>query len=248
LNNYVICTVARSGKSWIAETLYWLGLGYGEEVLTHFARNCAPGQDRLRAAFDGEGMAGFARAFAKVRIEAGEPCVGVTLQWTNLEIIAAEKQPSELAAFIEALSPCVVFFLRRRDVLSQAISHYLMMESGYYHSTSPESRRPQRASVRYNRCEIDKYLEFTQRSYAGWSDLFAAADVVPEVLDYENFVDDPKRAFISLAERIAGRSFEPEAIIAAAACQSKISDETDSAFRARYLEADAGNHEGIHEG
>lgn len=235
MNNYVICTVQRSGKSWIAETLNMLGLGYGMELLTEFERNCAPGQDRLRAALDSEGMAGLARTFAKERIEAGMPCVGVTLQGVNLDMIQAERRPGELTAFVEALSPCIVFFLQRRDVLSQAISHYLMMESGYYHSTWPESRRSQRATVRYDRAEIERFLEFTERGYAGWSDLFAAAGLVPEILHYEDFIDDPKRSYAGLAERIAGRSFEPEAIVAAAACYSKVSDETDIAFRARYL-------------
>jgi LPS sulfotransferase NodH len=218
-----------------------LGLGYGIELLTEFERNSAPGQDGLRAALDGDGMIGFARAFAKQRIEGGMPCASITLQWsdfdakTDFDVIDHEDRARRLNALIEGLSPCVVFFLHRTDVLSQAISHVLANGSGYYHSTCPEGRRPQRARVPYNREEIEEYLIYTRRCYAEWSHLFSVAGVVPEVLHYEDFVQDPIQNFASLAQRIAGCSFKPEAISAASAFHSKISNETDEAFRARYL-------------
>jgi LPS sulfotransferase NodH len=228
-----------------------LGLGYGIELLTEFERNSAPGQHRLRSAFVSEGMSGLARAFAKQSIESGMPCASITLQWSDFdaksdfEIIDHEDRASRLKALIDGLNPCVIFFLRRRDVLAQAISHFLANESGYFHSTCSEGRRPQRAGVRYNHSEIERYLVYTQRCYAEWINLFAVAGVTPEVLHYEDFVEDQTQSFAGLADRIAGRSFLPEAIntrsllpeaiTAASASYTKVSDEIDNAFRARYL-------------
>jgi LPS sulfotransferase NodH len=99
--------------------------------------------------------------------------------------------------------------------------------------------------VRYNHSEIERYLVYTQRCYAEWINLFAVAGVKPEVLHYEDFVEDQTQSFAGLADRIAGRSFLPEAIntrsllpeaiTAASASYTKVSDEIDNAFRARYL-------------
>jgi LPS sulfotransferase NodH len=218
-----------------------LGLGYSIELLTEFERNSAPGQHLLRAALDSEGMSGLAKEFTKLQIEAGMPCACMTLQWSNFDakydsdIIDHEDRASRLNAIIDSLSPCVVFLLRRRDVLSQAISHFLANESGYYHSTCPEGGRLQRARVRYKRADIERFLVYTQRCYAEWSNLFAVAGVVPEVLYYENFVENPIQSFTDLADRIAERSFKPEVITAASVFYRKLSDETDEAFRTRYI-------------
>ncbi len=226
----------------MAETLNMLGLGYALELMTEFGRGSAPGQERLRAALASEGMSGLAKAFAQHSYDAGMKCAGITLQWSDFdakddfEIIDHEDRSDRLKALIDGLNPCIVFFLQRRDVLSQAVSHFLANESQYYHSTCPEELRPQRARVSYNRAEIEKFLSYTQRCYAEWSNLFARAGVVPQTLYYEDFVDNPLQSYADLAERIAGTSFKPEVIAAAAAFHSKISDEKDKAFRARYLE------------
>jgi len=235
MNNYVVCAVQRAGKTWIVNTLNRLGLGDGMELLTEFERNCAPEQARLSAAADSGGMAGLARAFAEVTVEEGLPCVGLALQWNNLDVIPTERRPAELTGFIRALNPCTVFFLRRRDVLAQAISHYLMFESGYAHSTDPDSARQQRAGVPYDRAVLDRWVAFTRQGYAGWSNLFAAAGMEPVNLYYEDFVDNPKTSFAGLAERIAGRGFDPEVVGAAATGLSRVSDEKNEVFRARYL-------------
>ncbi len=218
-----------------------LGLGYAIELLTEFQQGSAPGQELLEAAFDDEGMCGLAKCFVKQSIEAGAPCVSMTLQWSDFdakddfEIIYHAGRVRKLKALVDSLSPCIVFFLQRRDILSQGISHFLANQSGYYHSTSPQERRSQRASVRYDRAEIERYSVYTERCYAEWNNLFALAGITPEILWYENFVESPGHHFSNLAERIAGRTFKPEIISAASAFCSKVSDETDIAFRTRYL-------------
>jgi LPS sulfotransferase NodH len=218
-----------------------LGLGYAIELLTEFQQNSAPEQELLQAEFDREGMYSLAKCFVKQSIEADAPCASITLQWSDFdakddfEIIYHAGRVKKLKALINGLSPCIVFFLRRRDVLSQGISHFLASQSGYYHSTSPEERRYQRAYVRYDRVEIERYSVYTQRCYAEWSNLFALSGIVPEILYYEDFVESPIQSFSNLAERIAGRSFKPELIMAASTFCSKVSDETDNAFRKRYL-------------
>jgi LPS sulfotransferase NodH len=180
-------------------------------------------------------MAGLARTFIEVDSEEGYPCTGVTLQWTNLSMIEVANRASELKAFIEALQPCVTFYLRRRDILAQAISHFIMMKSGYYHSTDFEGRRRQRVNVCYDRAEIASYLDFTQRSYNSWDALLAESNITPIPLYYEYFVADPLVNFKDLAKCISGRSYSNDTIAAAASCQSKVSDSIDEAFRARYL-------------
>lgn len=234
MNNYLFFTVARSGKSWIAETLYWLGLGYGLELLTEFARGAAPDQDLLQAAYRRKGMAGLASTYMETDRKKGYPCSGVTLQWTNMSSIADGEKVAELAAFIDALQPCKLFFLRRKDVLAQAISHYIMMKTGYSHSTSPGHLRSKRSQISYNRDEIKKYIEFTEQSYEGWEGIFCKLNINPNIIYYEDFMNDPAENFLELSYLISETSYSVESITGAMSCQEKLSDSIDDDFISRF--------------
>ncbi len=218
-----------------------LGLGYAIELLTEFQQNSAPEQEALQSGFDSGGMHGLIKHFLKYSFEVGAPCASITLQWSDFdakddfEIIYHQGRVKKLKAIIDGLSPCAVFFLQRRDVLSQSISHMLASKSGFYHSTCSKERKLHRARVHYDRPEVERYLAYTKRCYIEWNNLFMLAGIVPDVLYYEDFVENPVERFSSLAVRIANISIEPEFISAASLSRSKVSDETDINFRTRYL-------------
>jgi LPS sulfotransferase NodH len=225
--------VQRSGKTWIADTLRRLGVGHGLELLTEFERGCAPEQERLNAAWL-VGVPEFIKCFSQITHCDGFSSVGISIQWSNLHsVIPATVQT--LLDIQSALMPSALYFLRRRDILGQAISHFMMMESGYAHSTEADYLRERRNHVLYNRDKIQESVNHTLGSYAGWEKIFEIAKIQPALLYYEDFVDNPVVAFGDLAEQISGVRFSPERIEEAASGLRKISNTTEEIFRRLYL-------------
>jgi LPS sulfotransferase NodH len=233
LKNYVLCSVQRSGKTWIADTLRRLGVGHGLELLTEFERGHAPEQERLTAAQAG-GMREFLNCFSEITHRDGFPSVGISIQWSNLHSVLPETMQM-LLDIESALTPSILFFLKRRDILGQAISHFLMMESGYAHSTEADDLRERRDLVLYDREKLQDSINHTQGSYAGWEHLFAMTEIQPVTLYYEDFVDNPVVAFGDLAEQISGIRFSTERIVEAVSGLRKISDARDENIRRIYL-------------
>jgi LPS sulfotransferase NodH len=210
-----------------------LGVGHGLELLTEFERGCAPEQERLNAAWS-VGVPEFIRCFSEITYCDGFPSVGISIQWSNLHSVTPETVQT-LLDIDSALTPSVLYFLRRRDILGQAISHFMMMESGYAHSTEADDLRERRDHVFYNRDKIQDSVNHTLGSYAGWDKLFEVSNIKPALLYYEDFVDNPVVAFGDLAEQISGVRFSPERIEEAAKGLRKISNTTEEIFRKLYL-------------
>lgn len=236
MKNYVLCSVQRSGKTWIADTLRRLGVGHGLELLTEFDRGSAPEQARLAAARV-DGVRDFLHCFAEITHRDGFPSVGISVQWSNLHNVGPETVQT-LREIESALTPSILYFLRRRDIVGQAISHFMMMESGYAHSTESDDLRRRRDRVRYDREKLQDSMNHTLGSYAGWEHLFEMAEIQPVTLYYEDFVDNPVVAFGDLAEQISGVRFATDRIVDAVSGLRKIACDRNEAFRTLYL---AGN-------
>lgn len=131
------------------------------------------------------------------------PSVGVSIQWSNFHNHVPETVRT-LCEIESALTLSILSVLRRRDIVGQAISHFMMMESGYAHSTESDDLRRRRDLVRYDRDKLQDSMNHTLRSYAGWEHQFEMAGLQPVTLYYEDFVDNPVVAFGDLAEQIGG--------------------------------------------
>ena len=218
-HNYIICTTQRSGKTWLAFTLRCLGAGDAPEYITLLHRNKAG----LVAAWDRGGLAGFVDAFLRQQDDGEKKRpAGLSVPWNELSWLARRSGLSEadlLDRLVELMGENTkLIFLVRRDIVAQAVSHFLLRKTGYAHSFHGEDRRESRASVEYDAREISRYLSFSQTAYMSWQALLKdrphcvvqyealAADTVNEVrrlLAYIQFGHDLTDAEI---RRCAGKT------------------------------------------
>ncbi len=184
-------------------------------------------------------MGQFLNCFSEITRQDGFPSVGISIQWSNLHDVLPET--AQMLLDIEsALAPSILYFLKRRDVLGQAISHFLMMESGYAHSTETDNLHERRGLVLYNREKLQSSVNHTRDSYVSWEKLFNMSNIQPVTIYYEDFVNNPVVAFGDMAEEITGVRFSREQIMDAASGLRKISNATDDSIRRAYLaDADA---------
>jgi LPS sulfotransferase NodH len=95
--------------------------------------------------------------------------------------------------------------LRRRDVLGQAISLAIALQTDQWSSRRDASRPPS-----YSRAFIDRCLASTKAAYLLWNHYFAAAGLEPLQLWYEDVADDPHAAVARIAAFVGGDALERE--------------------------------------
>jgi LPS sulfotransferase NodH len=90
-------------------------------------------------------------------------------------------------------------WIRREDILAQAISYEIAMQSGAWMSRQAEDREPV-----YSTSAIDRRIAEIQSGEAAWQTYFRLNRIVPLVLWYEDIASDPKKTAGMVAEFIEG--------------------------------------------
>ena len=166
--NFIICTTQRSGKTWLARTLECLGTGAAQEYVTMLHRRNA----MLVEGWDRGGIAGFVEAI--LGQQAGRPA-GLSVPWNEMSWLARQSGFSE-SELLDRLAELMgrdtrLIFLVRRDIVAQAVSHYLLRQTGYAHSFNSEESRQSRSSVEYDAKQISRYLSLSRTAYRAWQAL-----------------------------------------------------------------------------
>ena len=218
-HNYIICTSQRSGKTWLARTLECLGTGGANEYVNALHRK----RPNLVEAWDRGGLPGFVAEFMRDQTSSGaHRPAGLSLAWNEFSKLARKSDLSTgdlLDRLVELMGGDTrIIFLVRRDLVAQAVSRFLLRETGYAHSFQSKENRKSRASVDYDARQIFLSLAWSQKAYLQWGALLMSrphclvwyeelvSDTVAEVrrlLDYIGFGAEITDADI---QRCAGKT------------------------------------------
>lgn len=229
--SYAICTTQRSGKTWLAHALRNLDAGDPREYLTSLQRGIA----RIVKAYDADGWPGFMRAVRKNQTGA----VGITLHWNDLARRALNlDMPPEalLSLLLNELDPNTkVIFMRRRDVVAQAVSQYFLQKTGRAHSFQPEAGYVPREEVEYDANAISRALRSTLEHNRHWES--ALKDKPFYTLVHEDMVRDPTGILRATLRHIGiEKSFTEEELREALGHTKKLGDAKNEEFKQRFLQ------------
>jgi LPS sulfotransferase NodH len=179
---YAICTTPRSGSNWLGQLLHSTGvLGRPLEYFNGFSRRLLddptypddPREQLTRILTMGKtpngvyGLKMFAFQFRSV-----ESHIRLSRDLPNLHFV----------------------FLRRRDILGQAISWTRASQTNQYRSTQPSAGSPT-----YDRDAIAERLRLIIDENALWHSYFARNGLAPVEITYEDMLDAPQIACHQIA-------------------------------------------------
>jgi len=219
--NYMICTTQRSGKSWLCDILRRVG-GFGnpEEHVLAILRNNIP-----MATVDG-----MVRWIGDVM--KSDP-VAFALQWDAL--VALEgllgKGRNDIIRRLVTTNEFKVVFLERKDRMQQAISKYLLMQSGYGHSYQSKDLKETRDDVEFDAERIFKCHDAVTTDYLSWEALFDVVGVSPVRVTYEDMCADMRSVVVRIAEAVGRRTDDLGKEIGCVSEWKKIGDGKDVEFR-----------------
>ena len=191
---YVVFLTPRSGSTWLTSLAEGAGLGVPHEWFNldfiGMERPAATGHrpPRVRGTPD-------INAYVDAIVDEAPGVAGVELgilQALQLRELVEEPVPLDRITF---------FYLRRRDLLAQAVSYYRSITSGRWHSY--EGCRGERP-VDYDRDGIRRCRdELVDKEY-GFEMLFRSCGIEPHRLYYEDLAADPLQVLQAMA-RMLGR-------------------------------------------
>ena len=220
---YAICTVARSGSTWLAEVLGRTGvLGRPAEYFsTDFQRGTAdPDYPADRA------------AQVRLVLTAGATPNGVygfKMFPMNLDDV------SRHISWTEAFPDLRFVHLSRRDVLGQALSRVRAFQTRRWRSTLPEQAVPV-----YDGAAILDALRLTVRQDARWTVYFARNGIAPLRLVYEDALDAVAATVASVAD-LVGLEAPPASVadIGLAVQRDALTEVWRARFLSEYRDRDA---------
>lgn len=185
LRPYAICCAARSGSTLLCDLLRRSGkMGVPEEYLNpeHLAAEMAP---RLGAqSSDGTVVAAtYLRELIRRRTTPNG-VFGIKVLWSQAE----RWLPSSTFRGLMARSDLI--WLRRRDVLAQAISLVIAQQTQVWHHRDAAGPRPEPF---YDAEAIRRVLGAILSEEWAWGRFFEANQEQPTVVWYEDIVADPER-------------------------------------------------------
>lgn len=107
---------------------------------------------------------------------------------------------SAVAKHAYALFPqLTIVYVDRRSIESQALSHYLALETGVWH-VKGGTNTVQALPGQLDLAKIDRIIDRLQQEKDGWESFFQASGTKPLRLFYENFENDLEYGIAFLAE------------------------------------------------
>jgi LPS sulfotransferase NodH len=207
---YVMFLIARSGSTWLTDLVRNTGkLGVPQEWLNidfcqkdKLSLGCPPPK-----VFGSNGLEDY---FAHLRghSQAENGAFGVQLDWSHTQWLAELAEPS--VDWRKVLNN--VFYIRRRDIVLQAISLYRSCASGLFHSYQMSNTlKSAYDDTPYDKERIGSFLQDLARDERRFEVLFRRLGLTPVRLVYEDWKDAPENVLETIGERlgVAG-PWEPE--------------------------------------
>jgi LPS sulfotransferase NodH len=175
------------------------------------------------------------RMAASLRSETGDVQVGPSLVGATIHdySVVRELGRGAVGVVYEAHDTKLIFLVRR-DIVAQAVSHYLLRETGYAHSFNSEESRQSRSSVEYDAKQISRYLSLSQTAYQAWRTLLK--DRAHCTVHYEQLTVDTVNEVRRLLTYIGfGQDLSDARIASCAGRTEKVGDRLNEEMIARFI-------------
>lgn len=192
-----ICFTPRSGSSWLTELLASTqALGKAQEYLNP---NIVPGiLEKFHASSPSDYLD---RTLSRTASENGVASIEVT--WFHLQWLARsiEKSPWEGELPSPFTNSAYYVWLRRHDLIAQAVSLYKATETGYF-ANDGKSEAPNAMSVPYSSKKIKKWCNHILQQEYGFERWFRSRQIKPLRLFYEDTTNNPEWTLQTIANFI----------------------------------------------
>jgi trehalose 2-sulfotransferase len=135
----------------------------------------------------------------------------------------------EYPTFLETLAPVTFIHIDRRDKTAQAVSMAKALQTGWWTSRMVSGPKP---PLRYDRETIANCLQELEQQDVEWRRWFAAHDVTPFEITYDELTADAERVVRSVVELMGVEKDEPEQVNVPPA--EKQADETNQDWIERF--------------
>jgi trehalose 2-sulfotransferase len=211
---YVIFILWRTGSTWLMEMAANSGaLGtpqewFGENWIhtDELAMGCRPPK-----------VAGTKSADEYVRLTVANYRSVRGIMGLQLSSYQAECLCTMLEDPAEAIGLATPFYLRRRNIVAQAISLYRSNKTGYFHTYQEAERHGRFGSVDYDADAIQLSCEQIVAGELFFEDMFKRMKISPLCFTYEDIVVDPEHLLNWLA-----RNVDPGISARIEACSEKL--------------------------
>jgi trehalose 2-sulfotransferase len=183
--NYLIFFTPRSGSSWLTELLKTNGMGEPKEW---FNPNLIPKiAKRLRT----RSVDDYISAVSHAGRDKDTHVFGSELTYFHLAILR------DMAKVFKhfPISQTYFFYLRRRDIVQQAISLYRATSTGEFHSVQLDGSP--RKTAEYDSDAIEKWLRHILKQELGFHKVFLRSGITPLTLTYERMLEVGSEAVLN---------------------------------------------------
>lgn len=197
--NYFICTIQRSGKSWLCDLLARLNhFGAPEEYLNYIFlpdEQFEKGKS-MQNLYASKGLDGVREFVQHVNREktGHEGPAGLVIQLGQLQLLADREGLTKIEMFKKLYTlfdEPNIFFLERRDVAAQAVSIYFVVETGMAHHYQEKSGDEKTyEEIEYDQQKLLEWYDSTLNGYKSWRNVLKGNNITPHMVTYEELRDN----------------------------------------------------------
>jgi LPS sulfotransferase NodH len=200
IDSYLICATPRTGSTLLCGLLDSAGVAGHPE--SYFRRQ---GEQEWAARWGivnpSDGTFSFV-GYVRAAIAAGSTANGVfaaRIMWETLDEVVAKLAPvypdiagSDNDLLNRAFGRTRFIYLRRDDVVAQAVSLLRAEQTNVWHETAQDPQEPER-EPRFDFDLVDERVRIIEEHNAAWRDWFASAGIRPHLVRYEELAAEPVR-------------------------------------------------------
>jgi LPS sulfotransferase NodH len=214
----IMAFVNRSGSNYVAELLKSTGafLGFQEALNAYHIRTLTPAY----------GVTSFGQYLVRYRKEdlhGRQALWGIKAGWMQIALLC------KIRAIPRLLEPTLLV-VRRKDIISQAISYYIAEQTAQWKSTEPT--QVERSKVSYNGQEILDKLRDIKHSYCRLEEISLLLNCPVHEIEYEDVLENPCSSIMRVTKALVGRELCP---VESAVGIKTQRDELNDQFRHRFL-------------
>ncbi|MDQ1536857.1 MAG: trehalose 2-sulfotransferase [Actinomycetota bacterium] len=191
---YLLCGTPRTGSTLLCGALTATGIAARPE--SYFRE-----QDelqwaaRLRVRAEGNHVLDYDELASAARRAGTTPngVFGARVMWGTLEVMLTRLRQAwstanrdDLAILEQAFGPLRFIYLRRQDVVAQAVSWARAEQTGYWQEGDQHTKTP----PRYDHARVDDLVHTIGVHNDAWRTWFAANDIHPHEISYELLITD----------------------------------------------------------
>lgn len=207
IDSYLICATPRTGSTLLCGLLDSTGVaGHPESYFRRQGEQEWVARWGIASTSDGGfSYADYLRSAIKTGSTANGVCA-VRIMWETLGEVAAKLAAlcpdhggSDVDLLTEVFGRTRYIYLRRDDVVAQAVSLLRAEQTNVWHKTAQDQPEPQ-AGPRFDFDLIHERVRLIEEHNAAWQEWFASAGIRPHLVRYEELAAAP----VPVARRVAG--------------------------------------------